>query len=268
MQTTRHIYTTKAEKYARYRWDYAPEAIQILLALPSFNAGATIADVGAGTGILSRHLSGRARRVIALEPNQEMRIQASRQQAGHPDYLITGAAAEALPLADHCVDLITAGQAVHWFQPGPTKTEFQRVLKADGRLVFIRNHGTDPELQNALGALEIAENGIEPERCLPPGIAIPISYYLAEYETFSLPFVITQDWEEFLGGLLSASYMPDEDAPGYPNLERTARAVFERFSWQGRLEVKGATELSVGKMMKDQANAASSRISLTNPGPA
>ena len=43
--------------------------------------------------------------------------------------------------------------------------------------------------------------------------------------------------------------MPNEDHPLYPRLERAARQVFERFSANGWLESRGATELCIGKIV-------------------
>ena len=43
--------------------------------------------------------------------------------------------------------------------------------------------------------------------------------------------------------------MPDEEHPLYPNLERAARRVFDRFSSDGLLHVRGATELYLGQLV-------------------
>ena len=44
------IFSTKAEKYARYRWDYAPTAIQRTFEQNGITSHSVVADIGAGTG--------------------------------------------------------------------------------------------------------------------------------------------------------------------------------------------------------------------------
>jgi ubiquinone/menaquinone biosynthesis C-methylase UbiE len=247
MGTTTSVYTSKAEKYARYRWDYAPEAIQVLCEITGANSQTTAADIGAGTGILTRHFAARVRRVYALEPNLEMRLLAERSLSGSPACMVVGAAAEALPLADHCIDLLTAGQAVHWFEPEPARAEFRRVLKPGGWLAFISNRGSDPVLGSALAELQTTENGAQADRPAAPGLTTPPAFYISAMRVFAFPFREAQNWEAFIGSLLSASYMPAEDSPAYPGLERAARQVFSKFSRAGLLEVNGVTDLVIGQ---------------------
>jgi SAM-dependent methyltransferase len=248
MSATRHVYATKAEKYARYRWDYAPAAIQRLWEITGLNSQATVADVGAGTGILTRHFAGRVRRVCAFEPNLEMRALAAVNLAASPGCLVAGAAAEALPLPNCCIDLLAAGQAVHWFEPEPARAEFRRVLKPDGWLAFISNRGSDPALGAALAGLQTVENGVHVDLPAAPGLHTPPAFYMSANQQFSFPFSLSQDWESFIGSMLSASFMPGEDHPAYPSLERAARQVFTRFSRAGWLEVKGITDLWIGRI--------------------
>ena len=44
-----HVFSTKAEKYARYRWSYAPEAIQTIFDVTGITDASVVADIGAGT---------------------------------------------------------------------------------------------------------------------------------------------------------------------------------------------------------------------------
>jgi hypothetical protein len=61
------------------------------------------------------------------------------------------------------------------------------------------------------------------------------------------PFTLQETWNSFIGSLCSASFMPDEDHPLYPKLERAARRVFDRFRRGDLLTVHGATELYLGQ---------------------
>ena len=93
------------------------------------------ADVGAGTGISSRLLAECGVRVLAIEPNADMRQAA----LPHPLVEYREATAEATGLADATVDLVTCFQSFHWFNPQPTLLEFNRIVKPSGRLAVVWN---------------------------------------------------------------------------------------------------------------------------------
>ena len=44
---TKTIYSTKAEKYAKYRWDYAPGATKAIIEITRMSARPIVADIGA-----------------------------------------------------------------------------------------------------------------------------------------------------------------------------------------------------------------------------
>ena len=79
-------FTTKAERYARYRWGYAPEATQAIFDITGLTAQAIVADIGAGTGLLTKELVGRVAKIYAVEPNLAMREIAERLLSQQPAY--------------------------------------------------------------------------------------------------------------------------------------------------------------------------------------
>ena len=95
------VFSTKADKYACYRWDYATQAIQTILDGTGVTRESAIADIGAGTGILTRHLIGKVKRIFVVEPNAEMRRIAARDLAAYPVCCIVDGRAEATTLPDH-----------------------------------------------------------------------------------------------------------------------------------------------------------------------
>ncbi len=251
---THHTYTTKAEKYAKYRWDYASEAVESIFSIAQLTADSIIADIGAGTGILTRHFTGRVRQIYAIEPNAEMRREAARRLPVGPGCIVLGGSAEQIPLGSRSVDLLIAAQAVHWFNPAPTRCEFQRVLRPGGWLALVRNYPTADSagdgLQQALAEVCTAENGVSEAKASPPAYKRLDGFYFggAHFQKLVFPFSYQQDWESFIGSLCSASYMPDETHPAYPRFEQAVRGVFERYCQNGRLPGSGATELLIGQV--------------------
>ena len=103
----------------------------------------TIIDIGAGTGELSSTLSKRykACQVITFDLAPNMLKQA-RKRRGLMDKLFGKQCflcgdAEQLPLADNSVDMVFSNFAIQWCPDlDQTFSEFQRVLKPDGLLLF------------------------------------------------------------------------------------------------------------------------------------
>jgi SAM-dependent methyltransferase len=121
-----------AGAYERGRPPYPPEAIDWLLP-----AGARqVLDLGAGTGKLTRQLSGRGLAVTAVEPSPGMREQL-RQAV--PGAVVHAGTAEQIPLAGHSVDAVLVAQAWHWVDPLRAVPEVARVLRPGGRLGLLWN---------------------------------------------------------------------------------------------------------------------------------
>ncbi len=108
-------FTDKAEIYAKYRPSYPLEYIEYLISEAGLNEESMIADIGSGTGIISRQLLGRGYTVIGVEPNDDMRKVAEQTLKPDSRFISVKATAENTTLNDNSVDLVTVAQAFHWF---------------------------------------------------------------------------------------------------------------------------------------------------------
>ncbi|MGI8752975.1 MAG: class I SAM-dependent methyltransferase [Acidimicrobiales bacterium] len=125
------------ETYERGRPDYPHAAADLLAEHLDLGPGSRLADVGAGTGKLTRLLAGiGAGQVLAVEPMAGMRAQIVRRAMGVP---VVAAGAEHLPLVTGSLDAVTVAQAFHWFDVPRASAELARVLRPCGRLALVTN---------------------------------------------------------------------------------------------------------------------------------
>lgn len=125
-----------AAAYELARPGYPDEAVQALVDALGIAVGTRVCDVAAGTGKLTRLLVDLGASVIAVEPVAEMREQA---HAVLPAAEVVDGTAEAIPLPDASVDVVTVAQAFHWFDAPAAFVEIARVLRPGGGLALLWN---------------------------------------------------------------------------------------------------------------------------------
>ena len=121
-----------AAGYAAHRPDYPADAVTSLVG----ERPRRVLDLGAGTGLLTGALLAAGHEVVAVDPAAPM---LAELRARHPQVVTHVGEAEAVPLPDGSVDAVVAGQAAHWFDPGPAAAELRRVLRPGGAVGLVWN---------------------------------------------------------------------------------------------------------------------------------
>src|SRR3954469_8186543 len=132
-------FSDRVADYAKYRPGYPAEMFELLKRECGLFRHTYIADVGSGTGILARYFLEEGNIVLGIEPNAEMRAYADRDLAQFKKFMSVDATAESTTLPDTSVDMVTAGQAAHWFDFAKARAEFVRILKPGGWVVLVWN---------------------------------------------------------------------------------------------------------------------------------
>jgi SAM-dependent methyltransferase len=130
-----------AEDYERGRPAWPAAAIERAAAGLGLSATATVVDLGAGTGKLTRLLTERFARVVAVEPLAQMRQQLA---ASLPQIEVREGTAERLPLGGGEADAVFVGDAFHWFDGRSALAELARVLTEAGGVALLWNLPAGP----------------------------------------------------------------------------------------------------------------------------
>jgi SAM-dependent methyltransferase len=128
--------------YERGRPGYPVAAIDAAAGGLGLGPAASVVDLGAGTGKLTRLLAGRFAGVLAVEPLGPMRDRLVA--AGLPGVEVLEGSAERLPVADRSVQAIFVAEAFHWFDGPAALAEASRVLTPEGGIVLLWNLPAGP----------------------------------------------------------------------------------------------------------------------------
>lgn len=121
-----------AAAYDRGRPGFPAEAVRWLVG----REAATVLELGAGTGKLTRELVALGHDVHATDPDPAM---LGVLQKSLPDVPTSVAGAEEIPLPDRSVDVVVAAQAFHWFDHERALPEIARVLRPGGYVAVCWN---------------------------------------------------------------------------------------------------------------------------------
>lgn len=120
-----------AADYNTYRPSPPTVLARILIAIAGIEQPNLVVDVGSGTGLSTRYWASTAHRIVGVEPNDDMRQQATaRTSAANIEYL--SATSHRTTLPDGCADIVTCSQALHWLEPEGTFREVARILRPGG----------------------------------------------------------------------------------------------------------------------------------------
>lgn len=245
-------FTGRAEVYAKSRPAYPNEFLEYLIAAAQLNEKSIVADIGSGTGILSRQLLDKKLSVIAVEPNDEMRLKAEQALKHTPCFTSIKGTAENTFLNDHSVDAITAAQAFHWFDREKFKQECRRILKQDAKVALVwnsRDLSRDLNKESEKICKEFCPrfNGFSGGMDASPEI---FSAFFKdgkyEYQEFRNDLVI--DYDGFIGRYLSASYSPKMNEKEFAPFLSAMSDLFAKYSEEGKIILPNITRSYLGNV--------------------
>lgn len=148
-------YKERIDQYIGGRPSY-PEALMDFIFANSAK-DATVADIGAGTGIFTKLLAARFLKVYAIEPEAGMRNILNKVAQKNTNIITSDGSAEHTGLDDNSIDLVCAAQAFHWFNATAFKEEVLRIMQPNGKLFIIHNIPPDITMDIKLNNIENPE---------------------------------------------------------------------------------------------------------------
>lgn len=254
MTDPRERFSSRAVYYHQNRPRYPPTLLTALTDRIGFTTSWIVADIGSGTGISSELFLTHGNSVYAVEPNREMRTIAENQYQSYHHFRSINGSAEQIPLADHSIDLITVGQAFHWFDLEGAKAEFKRILKPNGWLCLFWNRRPQemtPFAQNYLQLIHDFSSDYE-EMSVKRGLnrldEMDQLFGVGQYHKLTFPNTHILDFEGLKGRVLSTSYMPTETDDRYPACLARLTTLFETHHHDGLIRMEYLTELYYGQL--------------------
>ena len=241
----------RVANYIAYRPKYPAAVAEFLRAELGLSAASVVADVGAGTGILSELLLQAGCTVFGVEPNAAMRAAAEELLKAQPNFQSIHGTAEATTLAAASVDLVTAGQAFHWFDTDGARLEFQRILRPPGWVVLVwnmRRLDATPFLrayEELLREFGTDYTQVNCEQLPEEKIA---RFFAGDYAQRSFDNFQVFDYDGLRGRLLSSSYVPLAGQPRHEPMLAALKELFASHQQAGRVTIEYDTKLYYGRL--------------------
>lgn len=244
-------FTGRVDAYRRYRSRYPREMIPLLVECCGLTPASIVADIGAGTGMLSELFAENGNQIFAVEPNAEMRAACEDLASHYPRLTCINGTAEETGLPGHSVDFIAIGRAFHWFDHSRCRPEFLRILRPNGWVMIAglgQRRGSEPLEQDYEAILH--QYGIDyGEHRTRYAVGAAARQFLSpEVQKAEFPSVEELTYEALEGRMLSLSVTPRPDDPRFAPFQRALKAYFDKYQANGAIGLPVNCKVYIGRL--------------------
>jgi len=137
------VFNEVADAYDRYRPTYPDALIDRACEVGGLGRGATVLEIGCGTGQLTRSLLARGLRVTAIEPGGRL-IAGARDQLGNAGEVeFVNRRLEEAPLPHARYSAVFSGSAIHWVDPDVSWRKTAEALVDGGTVALVSYFGLE-----------------------------------------------------------------------------------------------------------------------------
>jgi ubiquinone/menaquinone biosynthesis C-methylase UbiE len=247
-----HKFTGRVAEYERYRERYdSATVLPLLHEWCGLSPAWQVADVGAGTGMLSEVFLANGNRVLAVEPNAEMRAACMRTLHAEPLLRVVDGTAEATGLESESVEMVSVGRALHWFAFDSAMREFERVLKPGGWVAVIAMGRAENGREENLAFEELLRPFTPEDQGTRAGYAVykrlEQAFATGRFHHAEIVGEMEMGWEELRGKTLSYSHAPLPGSERFPELERALVDYYERYQNDGKVTLTTRCWVEAGR---------------------
>ena len=221
-------------EYATFRSSYSNELYDTIAQF-GLRRGATILDVGCGTGIAGEPFVMNGFPVTGVDASESM-VAAAAQRL--PSATFVQGEAEALPFPNERFDVVISAQSYHWFDRARALAEAYRVMRRGGMIAIWWKHvmaddpvkvlrddifrelGTEPAISGLGGGFKefyASQFAQQTLRVLPWRVSMPFDQYLGyERSRCSVRKALGERADEYFR--LLEQRLRDRVGPGNPTL--------------------------------------------------
>jgi SAM-dependent methyltransferase len=245
-------FSNRVADYVRYRPGYPAALLNLLRTECALRKEHVIADMGSGTGLLSKLFLENGNRVLGIEPNTEMREAGEEYLRIFQKFISVNGSAEASTLGDASADFVTAGQAFHWFEPKAARREFIRILKPAGWVVVVWNDRRMEETQFGRDYEDLLVRfGTDYTRVKDayPEISHIQSFFGENsFVERDLPNEQLFNWDGLRGRLRSSSYAPTDGHANFAPMMAELERIFQASAENGVVRMQYFTRIYFGRL--------------------
>lgn len=233
-----NIFKGKAQFY-NSRPTYPQECIDYLINKFSLSSDSVIADIGAGTGILTKPFLDFGCSAFAVEPNEDMFWELNKNLSDYQNIDFLKTSAEKTNIPTFSCDAVIVGTAFHWFDKDKFRAECKRILKNNKYVAILRianNNEADKKLDKVRGYTE--RDLLSAKDFFGEGFLEHIDF------EYSQSF----DEERYINNLLSSATAPLPSDAVFGEYVNKCKSVFNRYFENGLAELSFAVNCYIGKL--------------------
>jgi len=228
----------KAQFY-NSRPSYPQKCIDYLINKFGLNSDSVIADIGAGTGILTKPFLDFGCSVYAVEPNKDMFSELNNNLSQYENIKFLNTTAENTDIPIFSCDAVVVGTAFHWFDKEIFRAECKRILKNNKYIALLRianNTEADKQIEKINHYLEQDLNDAKA--------------FFGEGFMEHVCFEYTQSFDEerYIHHLLSSATAPLPNDASFDKYVNKCRNVFRKHFGNGIAELPFVVNCYIGKL--------------------
>jgi len=235
--------------YALYRPPYAVKAIEDIIRISKISNSGNIADIGSGTGILSRQFLDLGYDVTGVEPNSKMKTAGDKMLSNYKNFVHLKGRAEETTLPKNSVDLIVVGSAFHWFDRVLTRNEFLRISRHPFWCAILQNRQSNESLFMSAYNKVVKKYRKRSSEELFGHVRVKDEEYGDFFRRFQIMEYennFTISYKELEGKLCSVSYLPEKDSEDHTYMIQELKSVFDDFKLDNKVLFTYKTKLVIG----------------------